>query len=142
MPWHPRLRPALILLATACAGTGGAASHPLPVVDLSECGPAPGAGQIFLEPQLSTQLALRHPGPMTYPAELRARRVSGTVRIAFVIDTTGRAIPSSLRSLSADDPAFVDAARTMILGSLWSAGSIAGRPVAVCTITNLHFDPL
>jgi len=41
-----------------------------------------------------------------YPPELAARGVEGTVRVGYVVDTTGLADRSSFRVLYSDDPAF------------------------------------
>ena len=130
-----------LLLAAACAAPGGAPAPHRPVVALTDCGPAPEAGPIFLGTQLSQQPRMRRAGPMVYPAELRANGVEGTVRAAFVIDPAGAAVPSSLRIISAGDIAFERSARDMILQTRWDPGVAQGRPVAVCTIATLHFTP-
>jgi len=132
---------ASLFVTTACAGVGSQSAPPFPVVNLSDCGPAPSAGPLFLEPQLSQQLRLRTAGRMTYPEDLWARGVSGTVRLALVIDTLGRAVPSSLRILSSDNLGFEEPTRATVLQSRWFPGMAEGRLAAVCTILTFHFNP-
>lgn len=132
---------AALLLTVACAAPGGAPAPRRPAVALSDCGPAPEAGPIFLETQLTHPPRMRHAGPMVYPADLRANGVDGTVRAAFVIDTLGAAVPSSLRMLSAGDIAFERSARETIMQSRWDPGAVQGRLVAVCAIATLHYTP-
>lgn len=132
---------AMLVVAAGCASAGHPAGHPRPVVSLSDCGPAPSAGPVFLEPQLSQLPRLLQAGPLTYPAELRAQGLPGAVRVAFVIDTLGRAVPSSLRTHSAGNIAFEESARETILRSRWLPGVAQGQPAAVCTIVTIHFSP-
>ena len=129
-----------VFLAPACAGAGGQTTAPLPVVALTDCGPAPKAGRILLERQLTQQARLLQAGPLVYPAELHASGIAGAVRVALVIDTLGRAVPSSLRVLSADNIAFEQSTRQTILQSRWVPGFVEGRPAAICTIMTVHFE--
>ena len=137
---HTALLASLVVVA-GCAGAGNPAGHPRPVVKLSDCGPAPTAGPVVLEPQLSQQPRLLEAGPLIYPAELRAQGLPGAVRVAFVIDTSGRAVPSSLRTHSAGNIAFEESARETILQSRWLPGVALGQRAAVCTMVTIHFSP-
>jgi len=148
---HPRLASlGLFALASVLACTPPAltptvyppsspGTHPLPDVTLDQCGAAPAAGMIYLEGQVTRRPAIIHPGEVRYPDALRAQGVSGRVKFAFVIDSTGLPVEGSLRTLEATDPAFVDAGRTTLLGSTFIPAALDGHPVAVCTAQTINF---
>ena len=69
--------------------------------------------------------------PARYPDELRRARIQGQVLLRFVIDTLGRAEPSSLRVLRTDHPGFVEPAREVVLGCSFRPGELHGSRVRV-----------
>jgi protein TonB len=80
---------------------------------------------------------LTGPNPQ-YPDLLRQAGVSGRVLVQGVIDTTGRAIPSTVRIVQSPHAGFDDAARRVMLQSLFRPGRVAGRAVKV--LVNLPVD--
>jgi protein TonB len=75
--------------------------------------------------------ALVRPGQADYPPALEAAGVSGSVRVRFVVDSTGWVRDGSVEVLSATHPVFADAARRAVAGSRFRPGRHGGRAVAV-----------
>lgn len=123
------------------SGSSPANATPLPEVTLEQCGPTSDPGPVYLEAQVTTRPSLIRPGRMTYPERLRADGISGRVRFAFVIDTAGKVVLSSIRTLEVTDPGFLEPSRWMLLGSRFHAGILEGHPVAVCTSQKIVFTP-
>jgi protein TonB len=69
--------------------------------------------------------------PPTYPQGLREDGINGMVRIAFVVDTSGRVEPGSVHVICATNPLFAPSAVGAINASRFSPGLRAGRPVRV-----------
>ena len=138
-------------LAYACASaatdTGAPARAPAQpdrqeqAVSLADCGPAPQAGPVFLESQLAQGPRLISAGRLDYPSVLRSAGIIGRVRIGYVIDSLGRVVPRSVVVLYATHPGFVESALATIEDSRYAPGVAEGRPVAVCTVTTVHFTP-
>ena len=68
-------------------------------------------------------------GPLQAPAGLEG--VPGRVVLSFIVDTLGRAEPSSVRVTSSTSPAFDQPAREVVLRSRFVPGRNGGRPVRV-----------
>ena len=82
-----------------------------------------------------SKIASRRTGDYPAPsAELDASRVI----IRFIIDTSGRAEPASIRALAPFDPARARAAMQAVLQAEFKPARIGGRPVRVTA--NLPFD--
>jgi protein TonB len=64
-----------------------------------------------------------------YPADLRRAGIEGTVRVRFIVDTTGRVEPASLVIVSADEPRFVEAVRRAVPPMRFSPAEARGRKV-------------
>jgi TonB family protein len=64
-----------------------------------------------------------------YPPELSARGVEGHVQATFVVDTTGRVDPSSVRVLESDEPRFSESVRTALSEMRFRPASRGGRAV-------------
>jgi TonB family protein len=62
---------------------------------------------VYFEFQVTKQVSPMpgNPAPR-YPPDLRERGVEGEVLLQFVVDTTGKPIPGTLRALRSTDPAF------------------------------------
>jgi len=73
---------------------------------------------------------LSHP-PLDYPEALRRAGVEGRVMILAVVDTTGRAIPSSVTVSESTDHEFDRPAEQLVRGALFRPGRVGGRPVSV-----------
>ena len=81
---------------------------------------------------------LSQPTP-EYPAALQAAGVAGTVMVEFVIDTTGRAEPTSVQMVGSSHPAFEDAARAAVLGARFRPARLSGHPVRQITRQRIRF---
>jgi protein TonB len=64
-----------------------------------------------------------------YPSVLQAAGLTGQVTIEFVIDTTGRVEPASVRIVASSHPGFESSATETILGSRFHPGKVRGMPV-------------
>jgi TonB family protein len=64
-----------------------------------------------------------------YPSELIKQGVEGSVTIRYVIDSTGRAEPTSIEVSTSTHPLFTEAVRDAIPRMLFNAATVAGRPV-------------
>ncbi len=88
-------------------------------------GAVPGSADVDEPP------ALFEPGRADYPPGLEAAGVSGSVRVRFVVDSTGRVRDGSVEVLSATHPVFADAARRAVADSRFRPGRHRGRKVPV-----------
>ena len=66
--------------------------------------------------------------------------VPGRVRFKFIVDTLGRAEPSSLQVVSSTSKVFEAPARQMVLKSVFKPGMSAGRKVRVLVEQNVTFN--
>ena len=57
--------------------------------------------------------------------------LGGTVRLRFVVDTTGRAVQESIEIMSFSHPLFVPAARKIVTESRFEPGRVNGKAVRV-----------
>lgn len=102
-------------------------------------GVVPSSDQVYLEAVVEERPErLTGPAPQ-YPDLLRQAGVSGRVLVQAVIDTTGRAIPSTVRIVQTPHPGFDDAARRVMLQSLFRPGRVAGRAVKVLVSLPVDF---
>lgn len=67
--------------------------------------------------------------PPRYPPALEVAGITGSVRLAFVVDTAGRVEPASLRVVEATAPGFESAAREALLATRFRPARARGRPV-------------
>ena len=102
-------------------------------------GVVPTSDQVYLEAVVEERPErLTGPAPQ-YPDLLRQAGVSGRVLVQAVIDTTGRAIPSTVRIVQTPHPGFDDAARKVMVQSLFRPGRVAGRAVKVLVSLPVDF---
>ncbi|MCH7476122.1 MAG: energy transducer TonB [Gemmatimonadetes bacterium] len=78
--------------------------------------------------------------PLQYPAALREAGISGFVVIEFVINTTGRVDPSSIRIVRSSNAAFEGPARDAIRKSLFRPGRVRGMAVRVLVQLQMDFN--
>lgn len=64
-----------------------------------------------------------------YPAVLVAAGLEGRVTVQFVVDSTGRVEPESIRVVAASHPAFGESARRAIASSRFRPARVRGQPV-------------
>lgn len=77
--------------------------------------------------------------PLRYPLLLRRAGISGFVLIEFVINTSGRVEPSSIRIVSSSHAAFESAARETIRASIFRPGRVWGTVVRVLVQQQIDF---
>jgi protein TonB len=75
-----------------------------------------------------------------YPEMLRAAGIAGTVRLQFIVDTTGRAEPSSIRILDSSHDLFTRAVLAALRQSRFTAGEVGGRRVRTLVERSYRFD--
>ncbi len=78
--------------------------------------------------------------PLQYPAALREAGIGGFVVIEFVINTTGRVDPSSIRIVRSSHAAFESPARDAVRTSLFRPGRVRGMAVRVLVQQQIDFD--
>ncbi len=78
--------------------------------------------------------------PLRYPVLLRSAGISGFVLIEFVINTSGRVEPSSIRIVRSSHTAFEGPARDAIRESLFRPGRVRGMAVRVLVQQQIDFD--
>ncbi len=78
--------------------------------------------------------------PLRYPVLLRRAGISGFVLVEFVIDTTGRVEPSSIRIVKSSHAAFEGPARDAIRKSLFRPGRVRGMAVRVLAQQQIDFN--
>jgi periplasmic protein TonB len=102
-------------------------------------GVVPTGDQVYLEAVVEERPErLTGPAPQ-YPDLLRQAGVSGRVLVQAVIDTTGRAIPNTVKIVQTPHPGFDDAARRVMTQSLFRPGRVAGRAVKVLVSLPVDF---
>ena len=74
-----------------------------------------------------------------YPRPLVALGVEGRVAVEFVIDTTGRVQPASIRILESTHAAFEAAARAAMAGSIFRPARLSSHPVRQLTRQSVRF---
>ena len=79
--------------------------------------------------------------PVEYPRALLLRHVQGVVRMAAIVDTSGRVEPASVEVLSTPDSGLNDAVKQMMLASQFSAGRLKGAAVRVMVQLGVDVRP-
>jgi protein TonB len=88
--------------------------------------------------RFSPATVVSQPAPR-YPKHLEAAGLQGRVLVEFVIDTSSRVEPGSVRSLESTHPAFEDVAQVAVLGSLFKPARLSGHPVRQLTRQSVRF---
>jgi periplasmic protein TonB len=88
--------------------------------------------------RFSPAAVVSQPAPR-YPKHLEAVGLQGRVLVEFVIDTSGRVEPGTVRSLESTHPAFEKAAEKAMLGSLFMPARLSGHPVRQLTRQSVRF---
>jgi TonB family protein len=83
--------------------------------------------------------ALVTPPEPRYPKALEAAGVEGQVALEFVIDTTGRVEPASIRVLRSSHEAFEAEARRALATAVFRPASFSHRPVRQLTRQSIRF---
>lgn len=85
--------------------------------------------RIYTANQVDERATWQSGRSLTYPPELRRRRISGQAVISAVVDTTGHVEASSIRVLDVPDSGFITPLRDMLLGATFSPGRVKGQVV-------------
>lgn len=83
-------------------------------------------------------IVVSQPAPQ-YPKPLEALGVEGRVAVEFVIDTTGRVQPASIRILESTHTAFEAAARAAVAGAIFRPARLSAHPVRQLTRQSVRF---
>lgn len=75
-----------------------------------------------------------------YPDRLRLSRVEGAVVAQYVVDTTGRVLPGSLRIVSSSDTLFAAAVRDVVEGFRFAPATFNGRKIRQLVEQPVYFD--
>ena len=99
-----------------------------------------GAGRVYLETEVDTP-AMVLPGRAhpRYPVALRNQGIEGRVQIRFVVDTTGRAEPSTAHVISSTHPDFTAAVLKFLPQSRFTPAVLAGQRVRMWAVQAFEF---
>lgn len=90
----------------------------------------PANNYIYFESQVEKSVMAEPGSPAPrYPEVLKAAGVEGEVEVSFVVDTTGRADPMSLRILKSTHGLFDAAVRSALPGMRFMPAEVGGRKV-------------
>lgn len=101
-------------------------------------GMVPGSDMVFLEAVVEEKPERLAGPPPLYPPLLQQAGMQGRVVVEAIIDTMGRAEPSSLKIVQSPNPGFDQAAKTSVLRSLFRPARVHGRAVRV--LVRVPFD--
>jgi hypothetical protein len=76
---------------------------------------------------------------LSYPPEFAGSGIADTVRLMYVVDSTGKVRPSSIRLIGPARAAFAGIARKALLASEFQPAERRGRPVPVSNFQEFHF---
>lgn len=81
---------------------------------------------------------LSHP-PLVYPELLKQAGIEGNVIVQAIVDTTGRIEPNSVVIKESPNPGFDQAAKNLVLKSLYRPARVYGRAVRVLIQQPINF---
>jgi TonB family protein len=99
----------------------------------------PDSSPVLGESEVDDPPRMIAPGPQRFPPEQRRIGQGGSVTVTYVIDTQGRAIVASIRSVHASDRAFIPPTVQMLEESRFSPAVHGGRVIAVCVRQTVNF---
>ena len=103
-----------------------------------DSGIVPSSNQVFIESVVEERPEMLSGPSLNYPDLLREAGVQGRVLVQAIIDTTGRAEPSSVKIIQSPNPGFDQPAKNYVLRALFRPGRVHGRAVRV--LLNLPID--
>jgi TonB family protein len=75
-----------------------------------------------------------------YPPLLQQAGIQGVVKVEAIIDTTGHVEPNSVRVVESPNPGFDQAAKTVVLKSLYRPARVYGKAVRVLIQQPINFQ--
>lgn len=94
-------------------------------------GMVPTGNEVFMEAIVEEKpTVLSGPIPV-YPELLKQAQIQGRVLVQAIVDTLGRAEPSSVKVLQSPNPGFDQSAKTYVLKALFRPARVHGRAVRV-----------
>ncbi|HEX4628944.1 MAG TPA: TonB family protein [Gemmatimonadales bacterium] len=98
----------------------------------------PSVDQVYADAVVDEPPAVLSGPPRLYPDLMRRAGIQGRVVVRAIVDTTGRAEPSSVRIVQSPSPGFDETTRKWVLAALFRPARLRGR--AVRAYVNLPFD--
>jgi len=119
----------------------GATPYDLPAQGRNGAG-RPHISGAWVGPTVDRQVQFRGTSlGLTYPPEFRGSGISETVRLQFIIDTTGKVRPSSIRLIGQAHKGFATNAIRTLLAAEYQPAERQGRPVPQLATQEFHFSP-
>lgn len=109
------------------------------LVKFSFGGDPRGTTQVLTESEVDDAPSLLAAGPLRYPQVLREAGITGSVTLAFIIDTEGRVEEQGVEVLAATHPGFVAAATETIRASRFRPAKSHGAAVRVRVRQTISF---
>ncbi len=103
-------------------------------------GPVEVKGEVFLSAQLDDPASVEKAGALRYPPVLQSAGIEGSVRLEYIVDTTGHAEPGSLKVLQSTNKGFDEAAKEAILKTIFRPGKFKGDKVRQLVQQNVRFS--
>ena len=143
-PTNPTTRVAVLALvaagAIACSTKYAADLATSPSEGRSLTANSQQTAATYYEPKGATPAKLAKRVTPLYPASLRSTKVEGEVLVAFVVDSSGLAIPSTMKVLRSTDSLFTAAVRAAIADMRFVPAQFNGRKVKQLVQQPFFFD--
>jgi TonB family protein len=94
-------------------------------------GMVPTGNEVFMESIVEEKPAVLSGPTLQFPELLRQAQIQGRVLVQAIIDTLGRAEPSSVKVLQSPNPGFDQSAKSYVLKALFRPARVHGRAVRV-----------
>jgi TonB family protein len=94
-------------------------------------GIVPSSDQVFMESVVEERPEILSGPQLQYPDLLRQAGIEGRVLVQAIIDTSGRAEPTSVKVVQSPNPGFDQPAKTYVLRALFRPARVHGRAVRV-----------
>ena len=103
-------------------------------------GPPVDPNQVYSEGAVDEPVEALYGLPLTYPRKLQEKDIEGFAIVQFVVDTTGRPEPATIRTVQATHDQFGDEAEKSVRGSRYRPGRLRGVPVRVLVRQQFDFE--
>ena len=102
-------------------------------------GLVPSGNDVFMESIVEEKPSILSGPQLVYPDLLRQAGIQGRVIVQVIVDTTGRAEPSSVKVLQSPNPGFDQPAKNYVLKALYRPARVHGRAVRVLVNQPIDF---